>query len=66
MALAGVSLGAIAFSAPALGVTPVLGIVFSTLGITTFDSKSEKMRWMATFGLGLSILGTLLQFRATH
>jgi hypothetical protein len=63
MALAGVALGVISLAAPALGVAPVMGIVFSTLGITTFNPPTEKMRWMGSFGLGLSILVTLLRFQ---
>lgn len=63
LALAGVCFGLLSFIYVALGVTPILGIVFSTLGIATFDEKTEKMRWMAAFGLGLSILVTLLHFQ---
>jgi hypothetical protein len=63
LALAGVSFGLISCVYAALGVTPILGIVFSTLGIVTFDERTEKMRWMAAFGLGLSMLVAVLHFR---
>lgn len=63
LALAGVSFGLISCVYTALGVTPILGIVFSTIGIVSFDERTEKMRWMATFGLGLSILVAILHFR---
>ncbi|MDR3635480.1 MAG: hypothetical protein P4L84_16870 [Isosphaeraceae bacterium] len=63
LALAGVSFGLISCVFQALGVMPILGIVFSTLGLVSFDDRTEKMRWMAGFGLGLSILITMLSFR---
>jgi hypothetical protein len=63
LALAGVAFGLIACVYQALGVMPILGVVFSTLGLVSFDDKTEKMRWMAAFGLGLSILVSLLSFR---
>lgn len=62
LALAGVVFGLLSCIYSALGVTPILGIVFSTLGIATYDEKTEKMRWMAAFGLGMSILIALLHF----
>ena len=63
LALAGASFGLISCLFQALGVMPILGIVFSTLGLVSFDERTEKMRWMAGFGLGLSILITMLSFR---
>jgi hypothetical protein len=63
LALAGATFGLIGCVYQALGVMPILGIVFSTLGIVGFDERTEKMRWMASFGLGLSILVSLLSFR---
>jgi hypothetical protein len=63
LALAGVCFGLISCIFQALGVMPILGIVFSTLGLVSFDERTEKMRWMAGFGLGLSILITMLSFR---
>lgn len=63
LALTGVTFGLISCFYQALGVTPILGIVFSTLGLVSFDDRTEKMRWMAVFGLGLSILVTMLSFR---
>ncbi len=62
LALAGATFGLIGCIYQALGVMPILGIVFSTLGIVSFDENTEKMRWMASFGLGLSILVSLLSF----
>lgn len=63
LALAGVAFGLISCVFQALGVMPILGIVFSTLGLVSFDDRTEKMRWMGAFGLGLSILVTMLSFR---
>jgi hypothetical protein len=63
LSLAGVAFGLISCVFQALGVMPILGIVFSTLGLVSFDERTEKMRWMAAFGLGLSILITMLSFR---
>ncbi len=63
LALAGVSFGLISCVIQALGVMPILGIVFSVLGLVSFDERTEKMRWMAAFGLGLSMLVTMLSFR---
>lgn len=63
LALAGVTFGLISCLFQALGAMPILGIVFSTLGLVSFDERTEKMRWMAGFGLGLSILITMLSFR---
>lgn len=38
---------------------PLLGIVFSGVGLGTFDHKLHKNRWMAKWGLGLSIVFVL-------
>ncbi len=63
LALAGVTFGLISTKYQALGVLPILGIVFSTLALVTFDPRMEKMRWMASFGLALSMLVAMLAFR---
>ena len=49
LALAGVTFGLISTKYQALGVLPILGIVFSTLGLVTFDARTEKCAgWRAS------------------
>src|SRR5689334_7159220 len=67
LALAGVALGVISYAPylAARGLTPVLGIIFSTWALAAFDENTEKMRWMAAFGLGLSVLYILVLYPYT-
>jgi hypothetical protein len=42
------------------GIVPILGIVFSAIGLGRFDPELQKGKWMAGWGLALSILYTMM------
>ena len=42
-----------------LGLIPILAVVFSGIGLGTFDSEKHKRKWMAGVGLALGIIYTL-------
>ncbi len=60
MALTGFAFGLASIFLYGIGIVPILGIVFSGLGLGTFKSRVEKNRWMAGVGLGVSIVFTLM------
>jgi hypothetical protein len=47
-----------------IGVVPVAGIVLSSLGLGSFKPASQKNKWMAGWGLALSIIGTVMYLDA--
>jgi hypothetical protein len=43
-----------------IGIVPILGIVFSAIGLGTFKPQLQKNHWMAGVGLAVSIVFTLM------
>lgn len=65
-ALVGFILGIIsAFLYSIIGILPILGLIFSILGLTSFDDSKHKNKWMAIWGLVLGIIYTLMYLRAS-
>lgn len=60
MALTGFVLGIVSVFLYEIGIIPILGIVFSAIGLGTFKPQSQKNRWMAGVGLAASIVYTLM------
>ena len=46
-----------------IGIIPLIGLVLSVTGLTTFKPESQKNKWMAGVGLCLSIIYTLMYMR---
>jgi hypothetical protein len=42
-----------------IGLIPIVGIVLSAIALGSFKPETQKNRWMAGWGLALSILGTV-------
>lgn len=38
-----------------IGLIPLLGIIFSAIGLVTFDDSKHLRKWQAKWGLGLSV-----------
>jgi len=61
LAVMGFLLGiASVFLAGLIGIFPILAIVFSSLGLGTFNPGSQKNKWMAGVGLTLGIIYTVM------
>ena len=60
MALTGFVLGVASIFVYHIGIVPILGIVFSSIGLATFKVDLQKCKWMAGVGLGVSVLYTLM------
>ena len=60
MGLTGFIIGLCSVALYAIGILPVLAIVFSGIGIGTFKPEAQKSSWMAYVGLGLGILYTIM------
>jgi hypothetical protein len=63
MALTGFILGLASVGFYFIGILPILGIVFSSIGLATFKPDIQKNKWMAVAGLILSVLYTLMSLR---
>ncbi len=63
MCVTGFVLGIVGFVLNDIGIFPILGVVFSAIGIGTFKLERQKHRWMGIVGLILGMLGTLLYLR---
>ena len=59
-ALAGFILSLISIFTFQILVIPILGVVFSAIGLSTFDPAIHKAKWMAIAGLIIGILYTLM------
>jgi tetratricopeptide (TPR) repeat protein len=59
-ALTGFCLGVASVFLSFIGILPILAVVFSGIGLGTFDEKKHKAKWMPAVGLGLGILFTLV------
>ena len=46
-----------------IGIIPLIGLVLSVIGLTSFKPESQKNKWMAGVGLCLSIIYTLMSMR---
>jgi len=46
-----------------IGIIPLIGLVLSVIGLTSFKPESQKNKWMAGVGLCLSIIYTLMYMR---
>ena len=60
LALTGFILGLTSVVLYAIGIIPILGIVFSAIGLGRFNAETQKAKWMAGWGLVLSILFTIM------
>jgi len=60
LALTGFILGLTSVVLYAIGIIPILGIVFSAIGLGRFNPETQKAKWMAGWGLTLSILFTIM------
>ena len=58
--MAGFWLGMASIFIYPLGIIPLLGIIFSCVGMATFDESIHKNRWMAVIGLALSLIYMLM------
>jgi Domain of unknown function (DUF4190) len=63
MSLTGFVLGLISVVLYAVGLVPILAIIFSSVGLGTFKPELQKNKWMAGAGLALGIFHTLLYMR---
>jgi hypothetical protein len=63
MALTRFILGLVSVVFYSIGILPILGIIFSAIGLATFKPDIQKNKWMAVAGLILSILYTLMSLR---
>jgi hypothetical protein len=59
-ALIGFILGLVSVVLYFVGVIPILAIVFSGIGLATFDEGRQKNRWMAFVGLALGVVYTVV------
>lgn len=59
-ALTGFILGLASVVLYDIGIIPILGIIFSAIGLGRFNAETQKAKWMAGWGLALSILYTLM------
>lgn len=59
-ALTGFILGLVSIFFAWIGIIPILAIVFSVIGLSTFDKEKHTGRWQAIVGLILGILYTLV------
>jgi tetratricopeptide (TPR) repeat protein len=64
MGLTGFILGLCSMVLYAIGIVPILAIVFSGIGMGTFKPDAQKYPWMAYVGLGLGILYTIMNLSA--
>ena len=60
MALLGLIIGVTSVFLYRIGLLPIFGVVFSTIGLGTFKPESQKNRWMAVVGLLLSLAYTIM------
>ena len=61
MALIGFILGILsAFLYDKFSIIPIIGIIFSGIGLGTFNPETQKNKWMAWVGLCLSIIYFLM------
>ena len=61
MALVGFILGILsAFVYALFSIMPILGIIFSGIGLGTFKPETQKNKWMAWAGLAISVIYFLM------
>lgn len=65
LALAGFVIGLVSFLLFAFPLLALIGVGFSGFGLGTFDEEKQHRRWMAWWGLGLS-LGALVIFAGSR
>lgn len=65
LALTGFILGLTSVVFYVIGIIPILGIVFSAIGLGRFNPETQKAKWMGGWGLALSILFTIM-FLSRH
>jgi hypothetical protein len=58
--VAGLSISILGYFIYEVGLVPLLGLAASIVGLATFDVSQHKNRWMATVGLIIGSIGTLL------
>jgi tetratricopeptide (TPR) repeat protein len=66
MAAAGFALGLASIPFYFIGILPILGIVFSAIGLGTFKPERQKAKWMAVTGLILGIIYSILSVTERH
>lgn len=59
-AMTGFILGLVSIVFYFIGIVPIVGIVFSAIGLARFNPELQKGKWMAGWGLGLSITYTVM------
>lgn len=59
LAMTGFILGLTSVVFYVIGIIPILGIVFSGIGLGRFNPETQKAKWMGGWGLALSILFTI-------
>lgn len=56
MASLGLLFGVVSILVPFGGISPLLAVVFSTIGLRNFDESRQRSKWHAQAGLVLGIL----------
>ena len=59
-AATGFILGLASMPLYAIGIIPILAVIFSIIGLATFDEEKQKNRWMAGVGLALGVVFTIM------
>ena len=65
LAMTGFILGLTSIVLYVIGIIPILGIVFSAIGLGRFNPETQKAKWMGGWGLALSIIFTIM-FLSRH
>jgi hypothetical protein len=60
MALTGFLLGLVSVAFYAIGIIPILAVVFSGIGLGTFKPAAQTNKWMAGVGLALGVVYTIM------
>ncbi|WP_088257600.1 DUF4190 domain-containing protein [Fimbriiglobus ruber] len=60
VAIVGFLLGLLSVFLYAIGIIPILAIVFSGIGLATFNSETQKNKWVAGLGLALGVVYTIM------
>ena len=59
-AVTGFILGLVSMPLYAIGIIPILAVIFSIIGLATFDEEKQKNKWMAGVGLALGAVFTIM------
>jgi hypothetical protein len=64
MALTGFVMGLVSLPLSFIGIIAIAGLIFSVIGLVTFDRNSQKSAWMPAAGLALNLMGILATLSA--